>query len=132
MEKDQVPQDDANIYEGKLKALKYAVEKDGSYTKVHTVGWEPENIVLDQAWEVINEQVEEVRREVMEGRKSPIAFHMVKQMLEPSMVAGYTGFPVFLVKLHCRPWFFRRLSPTQLDRYAHAFRISRDDLMKID
>lgn len=132
MEKDQVPQDDANIYEGKLKALKYAVEKDGSYTKVHTVGWEPENIVLDQAWEVINEQVEEVRREVMEGRKSPIALHMVKQMLEPSMVAGYTGFPVFLVKLHCRPWFFRRLSPKQLDRYAHAFRISRDDLMKTD
>lgn len=129
MKKDDVPQDDANILEGKLKVVKYAVDEDGSYTKVKSVGWEPENIVLGQAWEVINEQVEEVKKKVMEGKLSPIAYHMEKQMLEPDMVAGYTGFPAFLVKLHRRPWFFKRLSVKQLDRYANAFRITREELM---
>ncbi len=62
MEKDKVPQDDDNVLEGKLKVVKYAIDDDGSYTKVQTVGWEPENIVLYQAWEVINERVELVRK----------------------------------------------------------------------
>lgn len=132
MEKDKVPQDDANILEGKLKVVKYAVDDDGSYTKVKTVGWEPENIVLHQAWEEINEKVELVRSKVKEGKLSPIAYHMEKQMLELSMLAGYTGFASFMVKLHMKPWFFKRLNSKQLDKYAAAFRISRDELMKTD
>lgn len=132
MKKDEVPQDDANILEGKLKVVKYAVDDDGSYTKVKTVGWEPENIVLGQAWEDINEQVEEVRAKVKAGKLSPLAFHMAKQMLDPSMVAGYSGIPAFFVKLHMRPWFFKRLSSRQLDKYANAFRISRDELLNTD
>jgi len=132
MEKDKVPQDDANILEGKVRVVKYAVDGDGSYTKVKTVGWEPENIVLHQAWEVINEKVEDVRKKVHEGKLSPIAFHMEKQMLEPSMLAGYTGISIFLVKLHMKPWFFKRLSDKQLDKYAGAFRITRDELTRTD
>ena len=132
MEKDKVPQDDANILEGKLKVVKYAVDKDGSYTRVKTVGWEPENIVLNQAWEEINEKVAKVRKKVLDGKLSPIAFHMEKQMLETAMLAGYTGFSSFMVRLHKKPWFFKRLSDSQLEKYAHAFRISRDELMKTD
>jgi len=132
MEKNKVPQDDANILEGKVKVVKYAVDESGDYTKVKTVGWEPENIVLHQAWEVINEKVEAVRKKVIEGKLSPIAFHMEKQMLEPSMVAGYTGISTFMVKLHMKPWFFKKLSQKQLDKYATAFRITSDELMKTD
>jgi len=132
MEKDHVPQDDANILEGKLRMLKYAVDQDGSYTRVKSVGWEPENIVLNQAWEEINEKVAEIRKKVQDGKLSPIAFHMVKQMLEPGMVAGYTGFSTFIVKLHMKPWFFKRLSEKQLEKYTIAFRISRDELMGTD
>ena len=32
MEADKVPQDDKNVLEGKLKVLKYAVDKEGKYT----------------------------------------------------------------------------------------------------
>ena len=131
MEKDNVPQDDKNVLEGKLKVLKYATEKDGSYTKVKTVGWEPENIVLSQAWEEINERVAEVRQKVLDGKLSPIAYHKEKQMLETSMLAGYTGYPSFMVWLHLKPWFFKRLSEKQLDRYAKAFRISREELLSL-
>src|SRR5687768_3947779 len=102
MDKEKVPQDDNNVLEGKLKVLKYATDKDGSYTKVQTVGWEPENIVLSQAWEEINERVTEIRRKVNEGVLSPIAYHKEKQMLDTGMLAGYVGYPSFLVRLHLK------------------------------
>lgn len=132
MEKDKVPQDDANILEGKLKVVKYAVDNDGNYTKVKTVGWEPENIVLNQAWDEINEKVSEVQQKVREGKLSPIAYHMTKKMLDVSMVAGYTGYSSFRVKLHLKPWFFKRLSTAQLQRYAKAFQIQLDQLLSVD
>ena len=132
MDKDNVPQDDKNVLEGKLKVLKYATDKDGNYTKVNSVGWEPENIVLSQAWEDINEKVDEVRKKVNAGELSPIAYHKEKQMLDTGMLAGYVGYPSFLVNLHLKPWFFKRLSAKQLDKYANAFRITREELMRTD
>lgn len=132
MEKEKVPQDDNNVLEGKLKVLKYATDKDGAYTKVKTVGWEPENIVLSQAWEEINEKVAEIRQKVINGILSPIAYHKEKQMLDIGMLAGYVGYPAFLVKLHLKPWFFKRLSAKQLDNYARAFRITRDEMFRTD
>jgi len=132
MDKEQVPQDDKNVLEGKLKVLKYATEKDGTYTKVKSVGWEPENIVLSQAWDEIHERVAEIRQKVIDGKLSPIAYHKEKQMLDTGMLAGYVGIPAILVKLHLKPWFFKRLSEKQLDKYANAFRISREELLKTD
>lgn len=131
MKKEQVPQDDAKVLQGKFKVVKYAVEADGQYTKVQTVGWEPENIVLEQAWEAIDEETENIRKAVLAGKKSPLAYHMARQMMDASMIAGYTGQPAFLVKLDCRPWFFNRLSLKKLEKYATALRITIDDLKNI-
>ncbi len=99
MEKDKVPQDDSNVLEGKLKVLKYAVDDKGNYTRVKSVGWEPENIVLSQAWDDINEKTEQIRQQVLAGKLSPIAWHKEKQMLDTKMLAGYVGYPVFMVRL---------------------------------
>ena len=132
MDKEKVPQDDNNVLEGKLKVLKYATDKDGSYTRVNSLGWEPENIVLSQAWEDINEKVAAIRKKVIDGELSPIAFHKEKQMLDNTMLSGYVGYPAFLVKLHQKPWFFKRLSKKQLQKYASAFRISIEELKKTD
>src|SRR5690348_14012488 len=114
MEKNKVPQDDANVLEGKLKVLKYAVDEKGDYTKVQSVGWEPENIVLSQAWEDINHHVAEIRDKVINNELSPIAYYMEKQMLDANMLAGYVGYSTWRVKLHRKPWFFKRLSESQL------------------
>ncbi len=132
MEADKVPQDDKNVLEGKLKVLKYAVDKDGNYTKVKTVGWEPENIVLSQAWDEINAKVDEVKLKVLAGELSPIAFYMEKQMLDLKMLAGYVGYPAFRVKWHLKPRTFKKLSEKQLDKYADAFRITREQLLRVD
>ena len=131
MEKDKVQQDDANLLNGLFKVVKYATEEDGSYTTVKTVGWEAENIVSQQAWADIHEHVEEVLQQVKSGKKSPIAYHMTRQMLDPSMISGYTRFPGFLVRLHLRPWFFNKLSRRGLEKYARAFRMSVDDMLQV-
>ncbi|HET6244614.1 MAG: hypothetical protein H0V01_08930 [Bacteroidetes bacterium] len=132
MEKDKVPQDDSNVLEGKLKVLKYAVDENGKYTQVPTVGWEPENIVLSQAWEEINEKVESVRKRVLANELSPIAYYMEKQMLDIKMLAQYVGYFGFRVKMHLKPANFKRLSENQLDKYANAFQITKEQLLNID
>ena len=132
MKKEHVPQDDANVLEGKTRVLKYAVDENGNYTKVHTVGWEPENIVLSQAWDDIHEKAESVRQQVLSGKLSPIAFHMEREMLDLNMLSQYVGYSAFRVRLHLKPWFFRRLSTGQLEKYARAFRISVEELKNIN
>lgn len=131
MDKENVPQDNANILEGKFRLVKYATERDGSYTKVKTVGWEPENIVLQQAWDNIHEEIEAVRKLVKAGKRSPLAYHMARQMLDVQMVAGYMGYPGFLVRLHLYPWFFRKLTNGQLEKYARTFRIPVTELVQV-
>ena len=64
MKKEEVPQDDANMLEGKFRVVKYALNEKGEYEKVPSVGWEPENTALEQAWDVINERVETARQAV--------------------------------------------------------------------
>ena len=131
MEEHQVPQDDANMLGGKVRVLKYAVDKNGNYTKVPTVGWEPENIVLSQAWDAVNENTEAVRKKVLAGELSPLAYHMEKQMLTVKMVAEYVGYFPFRVKMHLKPKNFKKLSPDQLKKYADALQITIDQLTTV-
>lgn len=132
MDKDKVPQDDSNVLEGKLRVLKYAVDENGKYTRVSTVGWEPENIVLSQAWDEINEKVEAVRKRVLANEISPIAYHMEKQMLDIKMLAQYVGYFSIRVKWHLKPRVFKRLSVKQIEKYANAFQITKEELLNVD
>jgi len=132
MEKDKVPQDNVNIFGGKLRVLKYAVDKDGSYIKVPSVGWDTENIVLAQAWDAINENTEAVRKKVLAGELSPISYYMEKQMLTVKMLAQYVGYFPFRVRWHLKPKYFKRLSQEQLKKYARAFQITVEQLTTIE
>jgi hypothetical protein len=128
MEKDKVPQDNANVLGDKLRFLKYAVDKDGHYTQVPSTGWEPENIVLSQAWDEINEKAEAVKQRVLAGELSPIAYYMEKKMLNLKMLAEYMGYWQFRVRKHLKPEYFKKLSPQQLKKYADVFQITVEQL----
>jgi hypothetical protein len=129
MKASNVPQDDDKVLEGKFKVVKYALDDNGEYTKVLTVGWEAENIVLRQTWDDLNRNAEHARQKVIQGKISPIGYYMVKQMMDFSMVAGYSGFFFIQVWLHSRPFFFNRLGKKSLDRYAKTFRITIEELI---
>lgn len=132
MEKDQVPQDQENLNEGKLAKLYYATDEKGHYVKVNSIGWEPETVAMQQAWEVVNDEVEEARQQVLSGKASPILYYIKKNIMTTSMVASYISSFSFIVKLHCKPFFFKRLSRKTLEKYAYTFRISVEALTSIE
>jgi hypothetical protein len=131
MDKEQVPQDDENLLEGKFTVVKYALDKNGKYVKVPSVGWEPENVALQQAWEVINEKVEEARKRVLSGEVSPLAYWIEKNMMDEKLVGDYMGFSKWKVKEHLNPAVFTALPADVLKNYADVFKITKDEFIKI-
>ncbi len=132
MRKEEVPQDDENMLQGKFKKLMYATDGTEHYTEIGSVGWEAENVVLQQAWEEINEKVEEARQKVLNGQASVLLYHMEKSLMDPTILSGYVGTLPFMVKLHLRPFFFKKLSKKTLDKYAYAFRMSVEEMIDIE
>jgi hypothetical protein len=123
MTTDQVPQDEKNLNEGKVAKLYYATDDKGRYTKVNSIGWEPETVAMEQAWEVVNDEVEEARRKVLDGKASPVLYYIKKNIMTVSMVASYMGTLSLMVRLHMTPFFFNKLSQKTLEKYAYTFRI---------
>ena len=131
MKKKEVPQDDANLFEGKFKVVKYAVDDEGNYGTVGSVGWEPENTVLNQAWDQIDQQVEATRQKVKAGELSPLAYHMEKKLMDPAMLAQYLGITKRAVRRHLRPKGFAKLDQATLQLYADTLEISVEVLSTI-
>ncbi|PLY02773.1 MAG: hypothetical protein C0623_03170 [Desulfuromonas sp.] len=129
MKKKDVPQ------QGGLNAgcreINYAVDEQGHYTLESSVGWEAKNIALRQAWEEIIDQLNDVLEEIRSGAKSPLAYHMVKNQMDPALLARYSGIARWRVKRHLKPAVFTRLGPDDLTPYAELFGISVETLQQI-
>lgn len=132
MKKEEVPQDDGKLLEGKFKVVKYAVDEEGRYDKVASVGWEPENVVMEQAWDAINQNVEQARQQFLKGEWSPLRYHMEKNLMELGMLADHMDMFRWRVWWHFRPSAFNKLSPSVLQRYADVFQITVDELKTVD
>jgi hypothetical protein len=132
MKAKEVPQDDADMMRGKFREPVYSVDEKGNYVTVRSVGWDPKNAVMQQAWDNINEKVEEVRQKVLEGELSPIAFYMEKQIMDTSLLSKYLNIWHWKVKRHLKPKYFNHLSDDLLSRYAEVFDITVEELKNID
>jgi hypothetical protein len=132
VKKEEVPQDDGKLLEGKFKVVKYAVDEEGRYDKVASVGWEPENVVMEQAWDAIHQNVEHARLQFLKGEWSPLRYHMEKNLMELGMLADHMGMFRWRVWWHFRPSAFNKLSPSVLQRYADVFQITVDELKTVD
>ena len=131
MKKEDVPQDDANMLEGKFKVVKYAVNEKGEYEKVASVGWEPENVALEQAWDVIHERVAEAKQKVIAGEWSTLAYHMEVNMMDPALLGKHVDLPSRTVKKHLEPAEFAALDENQVQRYADALQLNVEELKQL-
>lgn len=132
MKAKEVPQDDADMMRGKFREPVYSVDDKGNYTTVKSVGWDPKNAVMQQAWDNINERVEEVRQKVLDGKLSPIAYYMEKHIMDTSLLAKYLNIWKWKVKRHLKPKYFNRLNNELIKRYADVFDLSSAELKDID
>ena len=132
MQQNQVPQDEKNLNEGKLAKLYYATDDKGHYTKVNSIGWEPETVAMEQAWDAVHAEVEAARQKVISGKASPVLYWLKKNIMNVPMVAGYVGTFSPIVRLHMIPFFFNKLSRKTLEKYAYTFRITVEELLDIE
>jgi hypothetical protein len=129
MLKNEVPQDEG-IAEG-LKEVTYAVDDDGRYVLVPSAGWEPKNISNYQAWEVIAEQIETTRRQVLANEVSPLAYHMARNLMDLALLAQYMGIMRWRVKRHMKPRVFNKLNPAMIKKYALLLKVSPEQMRDI-
>lgn len=127
MKKKEVPQDQG-LTEGRFEDVCYALDENGNYVAVLSKGWKPKTDAMLQAWDVINEQVEKVREEVLAGKISPIAFYMEKNIMDISLLADYVELPKRKVRKHLQPEYFRQLDDRTLALYAETFDITVEEL----
>jgi len=124
-----VPQDDANMLQGKLREPIYSLDENGNYTTVKSVGWNPKNEVMKEAWDQVNEKVENARNKVLSGELSPLGYYIEKNIMDIGLVAKYMGIWRWTVKRHLKPNIFARLKEETLEKYAQVFNITKEQLI---
>ncbi|PIQ28773.1 MAG: hypothetical protein COW63_14465 [Bacteroidetes bacterium CG18_big_fil_WC_8_21_14_2_50_41_14] len=129
MKAKDVPQDDANMLQGKLREPIYSLDENGNYTTVQSVGWNPKNEVMKEAWDQVNEKVEHARNKVLSGEMSPLGYYIEKNIMDIGLVAKYMGIWRWTVKRHLKPNIFARLKEETLEKYAQVFNITKEQLI---
>jgi hypothetical protein len=123
MKKDDVPQQhDQSILEGHQRAC-YALDENGHYVVVGSVGWEVEKIVNGQANDDVREQIVQALERVRRGERSPLLYHMARRQMTAGLLSAYSGISQIRIHWHLRPRVFARLSEQVLYRYADALQI---------
>jgi len=126
MKQDEVPQNGGLT--GDWHRITYATNADGGYVLVESEGCDSVNITNAQAWDVIDARVLAVLREISEGTRSVLAYHMVAHQMDESLLAKYAGFYRWQVKRHLKPAGFSRLAADSLQRYADLFELTVEQL----
>lgn len=127
MKKEDLPQDPGAL-EKFTREVCYVKNKDGKYETALSRGWEVKKQALDSAWDDVNERIEEARKAVASGEKSPIYYFMELRLMDLPVLSGYTGFFPFFIKRHLKPSVFNGLSDRKLEKYASAFDVTLQEL----
>jgi len=75
--------------------------------------------------------LEEIRKAVLAGQKSPLCYYMEMRQMDPGILAKAAGIAVFRVKRHFRPEIFAKLKPSVLNRYTNALRVTLEELKTV-
>lgn len=128
MKKGEVPQDKVYMQKGKIRDLCYVVDDNGEYTTELSLGWDPKNDAITQAWSDINEKLEKVILRLIDGKTSPVEYYMVKNIMNTGMLSKYTGIRKWQIRRHFKPSVFAGLPDGILENYASTFKISVEQL----
>ena len=127
MKKEEIPQDPGALNR-LTKELSYAVDDKGNYTTALSAGWEVKNTALDVAWTDVEKRINDAKQKVLNGEASPLLYYMELKLMDPAIVASYTGFWKWQIKRHLKPTVFNSLSEKKLQKYATAFDVTVEEL----
>lgn len=130
MEIKDVPQD-PGILDDYGREICYAVDQNGNYGLVQSIGWDPKNIANRQAWQAIEEKMNQAREDILDGKRSPIGFYMACNQMDIRLLAQYMGLYCWQVRRHLKPAVFKKLKADVLEKYAALFNVSADELKSL-
>jgi len=131
MKINEVPQDDVPYFTEGIKKGNYALDDEGKYVMVPSKGWVVDEMINRMAYDEYKVKVEETRKAVLEGKKSPLAYYMELRQMTPEILGKTAGIATFRVKRHLRPEIFAKLKEPVLDSYAKALSITREELKTV-
>jgi len=114
------------------RELFYSFDPEKGYSRSVGYQYSANQEIIRQSWDAAEERLEEVRRKVMSGELSPIAFHMERCLMEIPMLAAYMQIAKWRVRRHLKPTVYNRLSEKTKNRYASVFGIGSGELEKLD
>jgi hypothetical protein len=123
-----VPQQAENSMLAGYQRACYAIDENGRYVVVGSVGWEVENAVNAQANEEVRLQIADALARARRGEVSPLMYHMARRQMDLGMLASYSGFSRLRIRWHRRPRVFAQLPDSILQRYATALQIPLAEL----
>jgi len=129
MKKHEVPQEESML-EGHQRAC-YAIDEQGRYTVVGSIGWEVEKVVNSQANEEVRQAIVDALTRCRAGKASPLAYHMARRQMDPAILSAYSGVSRLRIRWHMRPGPFARLPEDMLRRYADAMNLPVDELRRL-
>jgi hypothetical protein len=126
----EVPQDPGACLAGHEK-LNYAVDAEGKYVGVPTIGWEVENTVTQLSTQITADHITRAWEDARAGRTSPLGYHMAVVQMDAGQLAAELGIWAWQVRRHVKPAVFAGLSAAKLGRYADALGITVEALRQV-
>ena len=123
MRTDKVPQDGATTTYGGGRKLLYAVDRDGRYVSVQSVGWDVEAAATRSALEEIGRQRDAAWERASRGESSSLEYYMHYRRMDLPLLAQTSGFWAWRIRRHFRPTVYARLSDRVLRRYSEVLGI---------
>ncbi|MDO4228229.1 MAG: hypothetical protein Q4C98_00280 [Capnocytophaga sp.] len=128
MKKSEVPQEEGAL--GTIKEVCYATDENGNYTTTLSAGWNVKTTALEESLQYIDEQANEAKKMVIQGKKSPIVYYMILCRMDWDVLAGYMNRWQWIIKRHANPNVFAKLTDKTLQKYAQIFDIPVEELKK--
>jgi len=109
----------------------YAVDEQGRYQIVGSIGWEVEKVVNGQANDEVRQAIIDALARCRAGKASPLVYHMARRQMDSAVLAAYSGISRLRIRWHMRPGPFARLSPEMLQRYADALNLPVEEIGRL-
>lgn len=116
----------------KINKVVYATNDEGEFVVRQSAGWDVEIAATKLAWNEVDESIEKVKEEVLNGQLSPIAYYMTLRIMNVKLLAKYMNKWQWQIKRHLKPSVFATLKPQVLAKYADVFQVSMDALLDIN
>ena len=120
MKVEDVPQD-LKFTEGTpVRHPIYAVDSEGKYQMVNSVGWEAKNEAIQWQLDAVQEECDEVLERIKKGESTLLEYYAVKNLMTPEKRK---------VRKHLSdPEAFASLDEKTLSAYAEALRMTVEEL----